>query len=161
MKTNLYNKVFFKKIVPFIVIICLVFYGIYIFHCLHVFYSFDSLLKEESPEKIAYCSLDVCSSENELTIPIDVDSELFDCLFQALQSKQYTKPLTSILGSTVSAYHIESYPFYRVLLQHEDNHRTEVVVNGNFLLIGSTTESGLTVYQVSDTSLLNTLNSLF
>ena len=53
------------------------------------------------------------------------------------------------------------YPFYRILFQHEDYHRTEVVVNGSFLLIGSTTGPGLTVYQASDDSLLGGLNALF
>ncbi len=161
MEIRFHSKTFFKRVFS-LIIICLVFFVIYVIHGLHSFYSFDSILQKESSAKIVHCSLDICSSENDLAIPIDVDSDLFEHLYQALQSEQYTKPLTSILGFTTSAYQIEAYPYYRILLQHEDQHRTEVVVNGNSLLVGSTTESGLTVYQTSnDTSLLKNLNSLF
>lgn len=160
MKLRIDNKTFFKSFV-LILVVCLAVSAIYIIHCLRSFYSFDSLLEQESPAKIVHCSLDICSSEDEVTVSIDVTSDLFERVLQALQSEQYMKPLASILGATVSAYHIEEYPFYRILLQHEDHHRTEVVVNGSYLLIGSTTESGLTIYQAADNSLLRELNSLF
>jgi len=155
------NMAFLKRAL-FLIAICLIFYVMYVIHCLHSFYSFDSLLQEESRAKIVHCSLDICSYEDESTVQIHTDSELFEQLFQALQSEQYIKPLTSILGSKVPAFQVEAYPFYRILLQHKDHHRTEVVVNGNFLFIGSTTGSGLTVYQTSDdNSLLKKLNALF
>ena len=159
MKVDFEKK--FSKRILILFLGCLVISAMYIVHSLYSFYSFDSLLQEESPAKIVHCSLDICSSEDELTVPIDVESDLFDCLIRLLRSEQYTKPLASILGHTVSAYRIESYPFYRILFQHEDYHRTEVVVNGSFLLIGSTTGPGLTVYQASDDSLLGGLNALF
>ena len=161
MKNTSGNKVFLLRILFFFAA-CLVLLVMYVTCCLCSSYSFKSLLREESPAKIVHCSLDVCSSDNEFAITVDVDSEIFEGLFQVLQAEKYTKPLASVLGFTVSAYHIEAYPFYRILLQHEDNHRTEVIVNGTLLLIGSTTESGLTVYQISNgDSLLNGLNSFF
>lgn len=151
------NSKLFKRVFV-LIMICLVSFGIYIICGLRSSYSFDSLLRQESPAKIVRCSLDVCSAEDGSTLSIDVDSELFEHLLQILRSERYSKPLSSVLGSTVPAYHIEAYPFYRILLQHEDRHRTEVVVNGSFLLIGSTTGPGLMVYQISgDTSLLQKL----
>lgn len=162
MKTIFNDRNSFKRTFLLVGIICLVLYLIYIIYCLCSVYSFDSLLREKHTGKIVNCSLDICYLETESSVTIDVDTQLFENIFQILQSEQYTKPLASILGHSVSAYHIEVYPFYRILLQYEDQHRIEIVVNGSSLLIGSTTKSGLTVYEVlNDDALLKKLNALF
>lgn len=150
----------FKTFVAFI-IICLVSTLIYLLYCLYSSYSFIDLLQIENKSKITNCSVTIGYYGTESDgIPIPLDSDLFNQLFETLQSEEYKKPLSTILGKKVTAFHIGLDPFYRILLVHEDRRCTEIIINGDFLLIGSSPESKLKVYQIVGGGLSRKMNTL-